>query len=436
MSDTPFLGMRGAADFLSNEEIANWRQGILRQFPNGTAPLTALTGLMSSEKVTNVTFNWNTKDLPASRATITGTYTNQLLSSAYSASGVTGDKLYVKMSEADSKYFRAGHVVLFRDASDPDVDCRARVDTVIKNGASSYVSVTLLEDDDNASATSHDISDADVLYIIGNVNVDGGLRPDSLIYLPTSFANYCQTWRNSLDISRRAMATKLYTGDAYQEAKLDTLNDHGMDIEKSLLFGIKTLVVGSNGKEETTTDGLIAAIRANASANCSNYATDTDYSGKNWTDEGGGMDWLDEMLELIFRNGDINTRLAFCGSGALLGLHKLARQYGVYQISEKTTRFGFSVIEWVTPFGTLNLKTHPLFSFESTNRYSMLIFVPEDLKWKFITDTNFMSDESYGKGGGTGKDGKEEEWLTDGGLEYHFPSRCAYLNGVGQDSTV
>jgi hypothetical protein len=435
MADTPFVGMRGAADFLSNEEIPNWRAGILRLMPNGTAPLTAITGLMSSEAVDNVTFHWNTKTLPTGRATITGTYRDQALAVAYGTPatyGLTGAKLYVKMAEADTKYFLPGNQVLFRDASDPTVDCNAKVDTVIKNGASSYVAVTLLEDDDNSSLGS--IVNADVLYRIGNINVDGGYRPDSLVYLPTSHYNYCQTWRNALDLSRRAMKTRLYTGDAYQEAKRDVLQDHAMDIEKSLIFGIKTKVTGSNGKEETTTDGLIAMIKADASANVSDYSLDTDFSGKKWVE--GGQDWLNEMIELMFRDGDVGSRLVFCGSGALLGIQKLVQELGVYSLSYNTTKFGIAVVEWLTPFGTINLKTHPLFSFEETNRYSMLFCVPENMKWRYITDTEFHTDNTFGQGGGTGKDGKEEEWLTDGGLEYHFPSMCGYLNGVGKDSAV
>jgi hypothetical protein len=51
MTITAFMGMRGTGDWATDERPKNWRQGILRLYPNGTAPLTAILSKMGQEKL-------------------------------------------------------------------------------------------------------------------------------------------------------------------------------------------------------------------------------------------------------------------------------------------------------------------------------------------------------------------------------------------------
>ncbi|MBT7187988.1 hypothetical protein HN911_11740, partial [Candidatus Bathyarchaeota archaeon] len=73
-------------------------------------------------------------------------------------------------------------------------------------------------------------------------------------------------------------------------------------------------------------------------------------------------------------------------------------------------------------------------SYEATNRNSMVIFEPKQVRYKYITDTMFKADKSDMEGGGTGVDGKQEEYLTEAGLEFHHGEKSGYLNGVGLDN--
>ena len=431
MADQYFVGLRGTGDLADNERPEHWRAGILRLFPNGDMPLTALTSLMKSAKVSDPHFHWWTKGLTTQRADITGIYTDASLSTAYTSGGTAGDTVYVKMSAAAVSMFRAGQQVLLRDADDYAVDCVGKVTTAVSNGSSSYVSVVLLEDDDNSS--SHDLSDADTILIIGNINPQGGTRPEAITQSPTEHDNYTQIFRDSLDLSRTLMETKLRTEDAYLEAKRDCLELHGIGTEIAVTWGIKHAGTGANGKPEYTTGGLLEFIKANGVVEDFSLDTDSDYAGKTWLQ--AGDQWMDEHLEEVFRYGS-DEKLAFCGSGALLGLNRLAKSVGSIQLAVREKAFGIQVVEWVTPFGVISLKRHPLFSYEVTNRHSMIIFEPADIVYNYITDTMFKPDTSDTKGGGTGKDGKEEEYLTEAGLEFHHPEKCAYLNGIGKDNTV
>jgi len=46
-----FLGMRGNGDWVDGQRPKNWRQQILKLYPNGQAPLTAMLSMMSSSRV-------------------------------------------------------------------------------------------------------------------------------------------------------------------------------------------------------------------------------------------------------------------------------------------------------------------------------------------------------------------------------------------------
>lgn len=427
-----FLGLRGTGDWATDQRPKNWREMILFLYPNGDAPLTALMSKLASEGVNDPEFNWWTKSLASQGGAITNIYTDVTLSSAYTSGGSAGDVVYVNVAEAVADEFRAGHQVLLRDSSHYDVDVNAKVTAVVKNGASSYIACKLLEADDNGAST--DLSDADRILIVGNVNPEGGAMPSAISYDPTKWYNYTQIWRTPLEITRTARKTKLRTGDAYQELKREALELHSIEIEKSLIWGIRTENTGANGKPERTTMGLIPAIRAGAPANVNDYTLNTTYSGDTWLTS--GEVWLDTMLEQIFRYGR-TEKLALCGSGAILGINRLIKNGGNFDFTPKTTSYGIRVMEWVTPFGTINMMRHPLFSYEETNRNSMVILEPQNLKWRFIDDTKFYkAGEKTVDSGQERIDGTKEEYLTEAGLEYHHPTAFGYLNGVGEDNDL
>lgn len=430
MADTYFVGLRGTADVVDNEREGAWRQGILRIFPNGMAPLTALTALMKKEKTSDPHFHWWTKTLTTQRAAVTGVYNDAALSSSYTSGGVSGSVVYAKIAAADTLMFRAGHQVLLRDASDPTMTVVGKVLSVTVNGASSALCVRLIEADDNSTAGN--LSNCDTVLIVGNINPQGGLRPVAISQSPTEHSNYTQIFRDPLQLTRTAMQTSFRTGDKYTEGKRDTLEQHSIGMEKGFLWGVATSGWGDNGQPETTTSGLITQVKAEGTVE--DYSLDTDFSGKKWIE--GGMDWLEAQIELMFRYGGGTERLCFCGSGALQGVQKLVRELGFYTISTGQEAFGIKVTRLETVHGTLVLKTHPLFSYEPVDRYSMLCFEPANVTYRFIQDTIFKPDNTQNQGGGDGFDGKAEEFLTEAGLELHHPETCAYLTGVGVDNAV
>lgn len=391
---------------------------------------------MGEERVDDPEFNWWTKLLPAQGGAVTDVYTDAAMTTALAAGGTAaGTLLYVKVAQALASEFRVGHQVLLRVSTNLNVDVNAKVTGRTLAGADSQIVVRLLEADDNGGATH--LGSCDTILIIGNINAEGAPIPDAIAYDPVKWNNFTQIFRTPLDITRTARKTRLRTEDAYKEAKRESLEIHSIELEKGFFWGIKTENVGSNGKPERTTMGLIQAIKTGAPSNVFNYTADTNFSGDPWSGAGGGgEEWLDNSLEVIFRYGS-GEKIAFAGSGAILGINKLAKSAGQINLTPMTTSYGLKVTQWITPFGTVNLMTHPLFSYEITTRNLMVVLEPSMLKYRYIDDTTFMSmDTTKVSPSHERLDGTKEEWLTECGLEYHHPLKFGLLQNVGLDNTL
>ena len=422
-----FLGMRGTGDWSDTDfRPKDFRETLLFLYPNGDMPLTAILSKMKSERTVDPEFKWFTKTLASQAGAITNIYTDSAMSSAYTTGGSEGDVLYVNVALATAKQIRAGHVVLLRDASHYDVDVRALVLAVDQNGASSKVTVRLLEDDDNGAST--DLSDADTLLIIGTAHAEGAPMPDAISYEWVKYYNYTQIFRTPVEMTRTQMQTKMRPVDAWKEAQREALELHGVEREKAAIWGLRTENTGDNGKPIRTTQGIIDFVSTNASDNVDDYTLNTDYAGDTWLTS--GEDWLDEQLAQIFKYGS-QERLGLCGQGALLGINRLVKNNGTFDFTPKTMSYGIKVVEWVTPFGTIYLKQHPLFTYETTNSQSIVVLDPKNIRERYIQQTKYYTDKSSGAGR---LDGKKEEYLTELGFEFHHPETFGYLNGVGGDN--
>ncbi|MEG0363526.1 MAG: hypothetical protein RR600_06925, partial [Aurantimicrobium sp.] len=138
-----FLGMRATNNFtVEGQREQSWREGILRLYPNGDAPLTAITNMMSSSKVSDPQYHWYSQELPEQAAAVTGIYTNNSLTAAVAAALNVGDTIFVKMSARDGRNFVKNHMVLFRNEFDVAYDVVGLVTApVVFAGDGTYVTV-------------------------------------------------------------------------------------------------------------------------------------------------------------------------------------------------------------------------------------------------------------------------------------------------------
>ncbi len=413
-----FLGMRGTGDWVTNQRPEAWNPRLLLYYPNGAAQLTAIMSMIGKTKYTDPHFHWFSKTLPDQRGAVTGVYTDSGLSSAYASGGVAGDTLYVKMAEADADKFNAAHVIMLTDADDKSMRARARVSAVTKAGASSYLTVKLLEADDNGS--TKDLSDTDTALIIGSAHPEGATSPDAIMYDVVEEDNYMQIFRTSIEHTGTALATELRTGDAKKEARRENLLIHGIEREKALLFGVPSQTTGSNGKPLRTSGGLDYFIQTNRF----NFLTD---GGGTWLSK--GEDWINAKVEQAFRYGS-EDKLMLCGSGLIAALNRLALANGHFALAAETKSYGIKVMSWVTAHGEIPLKPHPLFTTNPLLRNSGFLVEPKELQRvslkgrDTILRTNIQANDA---------DSEKDEWLTEEGYEIHFELAHSVFHNVGVD---
>lgn len=444
-----FFGMRGTADWATDERPKSWRAGILRYLPVGRMPITAITNLMSSKKVNDPEFNWWVEDFPTRSITLTAdtsVHDTAALNNAYASGGTVGTVLYVKTGTADNlSYFRVGQSVMFAHSTIGAMRCRGRVTARVENGTSSYIAVTLLEADTNGedydvapgdNGTDAYISDCDRLMVIGNMNPEGGESPDGHVFNPAKRYNYTQIFRTTYELTRTAKATTLRTEDSMAKDRKAALLRHSLDMEEAFLYGVPYEGVGTNGKKERMTGGIEYAIRTWAPTdNVSDYVNDVDYPQGDWldplTDAYNGAEWLNDKLQAIFQYGTSDTRLAICGAAALRALETLALRHSTFNIDSGTKEFGIDLRTWQTSFGTIKLMTHPLMSTSVVYSRSAFILEPSEMDYRFITDTKNDKDTQD-----AGIDGTREEFLTECGLEFGVLKGWGLLQGLGSDNTV
>jgi len=423
-----FLGMRATDDWGTDQRPKNFRQLMLLEFPNGDAPLTALNSLGQSESVDDPEFTYWSKTLAKQSGAVTaGEIWKEADRATQWGSGDTttdGDTdIYVQVAVAVANEFRAGHTVSIVETATPANTTFGKVLGVVKNGANSLINVKCLKTDSAAGF----LLVADVISIIGNMNPEGGAIPEAITYDPDKFTNFTQIFRTPLDITRTARKTRLRTGDAYAEVKREIMLYHGVEIEKATLFGEKSENAGSNGKPERSMQGIISFIKEKSpSANVDHFPTT--HTTKTWLTQ--GEDWLNTQFELVFRKG-AREKIAWVGSLGLLGIQRIVNQSTHFTISSETTSYGIDVHRWVTGFGTIQVKVHPLLTDMGHTARDMIIHEPRNMKYRFITDTIFKRDDSEKEAGSLGIDGTKEEFLTECSYEYHFPNTMSYLTGVG-----
>lgn len=425
----PFLGMRGTNDWPANQRPENWRQMMLYLYPNGDMPLTGLMSLLGSESVNDPHYHWFTKTLPEQRLDLTGLYTDNALSSAYSGNNLSaGDYVYAKGSLEQIEEFKPGHQVVVADQSDYRVGVNGKVTQRVENGANSFLAIRLLED----TVAANDLDSADAVKIVGSINPEGGTLQEAISYDPEEFSNYTQIMNTALSLTRTARLTRLRTYDQYQEAKRECLELHGIEMEKALIHGVKSIRTGDNGKPERTTDGILSFLNQYAASNIDDYVLNGNYNGDTWIQ--GGEEWINEKLEVIYRHGSPGNKVGVVGSGGLLGINRLAKAGADIQIEPGQTDYGTDIRNWITPFGTLPLVTHPLFSHDPQYRNSLLIVDSSNIKYRYISDTFFISDPDDKKNTHPYVDGTEEGYLTEWGLEMHFPQTMGMMHGLGKDN--
>jgi hypothetical protein len=207
-----------------------------------------------------------------------------------------------------------------------------------------------------------------------------------------------------------------------------------MDIELSLMYGVKGWEPGLNGEPERSTGGIRWFIKNYAADNEVDCARIADYSGMDWVDY--SKPCIDSLIRQSFQWGPSNDKLVLAGDGAMMGIQQMVDANSMYNITQGEAAYGIQVSQLRTIFGRWNIVRAPLLTLEGSDSNTLIVLEPKNLEFRYLQDTMFMPDVTYGKGGLASLDGKIEGYLTEWGLAMYFPETFMWINNVGVNSLV
>jgi hypothetical protein len=425
------LGMRSTSTFdVTGERPESWRQGVKYLYPKGA--LTLVMSNMKGRKTDDPHFHWFTERYRNKAADLqsSGVYTDLGFGTALTATDTAaGSILAARCTSEFASWIRAGHVILLRTTLDHSGDMPVRVVSVVPGSDSvAGFSFVTLKADYGASATATMVT-ANRGLIIGNAHGEGSNRPASKSYQSTEHGNYTQIFRNSMSITRTAMRTRLRTEEAYFKIKRQCGEDHTIEMEDAFLYGEKTLGEDENGQPLRTTMGIVPFIKTYAEDNFWDYRLDPAFSGLTW--DAGGEEFMFDAIEQSFLWGDGDEKLCLLGAGSSKAVQRMVKNNSMYNIYRNEQAYGIKVTKLETPHGVWNLRLSARMTHETSNTNSLIVLEPKNLEYVYVDDTSFEPDVYFGKGGGTGKDGKEEGFITEAGLELHHPETFMYITNLG-----
>lgn len=390
-------GLRDTSNFVTDQRPKNWRETIMLLYPNGKAPLTALTTVMKTKATDDPEFNWWTKSLPTQRMALSAS-----ISASATTIPVTSGALQLKKGH-QVRLENTGEVVLV--SADPSSDTAFAA--IRSFGTTAATAITY----DSSGANPN-------LHVIGSAYKEGSDAPTGINYDPTKVYNYTQIMRNTLEMTRTASKTRLRTGDAVKEAKRECLELHSIEMEKAFILGERKETT-LDGSPIRATGGIVSFIDSgNIVANAGTALT---------------MAALEGYLERMFRFGS-NEKMAFMGNIAMLAINQAVRKNSNYQIFASEKEFGMVVSRLTCPFGTLVMKTHPLFNqltggTNTTAYYGMsnwmLVVDQTELVYRPLDDTKYEPTLQN-----NGLDGMKSGYLTEAGLEIHHPTSHFLITGL------
>lgn len=381
-------GLRHSGNFATDERPKNWREGILMKYPNGKAPLFALSAAMKSRTVDDAEFNWWEKSMQTRRV-------------ALGANAGTGTGITLT---GGGNGLKVGDILWSRQSGEKMRVTSVTSDTaiVVSRSWGATVATEVLFAGNGVDPN---------LQVIGNVMEENSDAPAGVGFDPAKKYNYTQIFRHTLEMSRTASKTRLRTGDQVKEAKRETLELHSADIERALWFGerIETTI---NGNPARSTGGIVNFLPA---GKIKTAGATTDMN----TLEG----WFEEMFEF-----GSDEKMAFTGNRALRIINQIVRKNTQFNIYSNEKEFGMRVTRITTPYGEIVFKTHPLFNQMTGGTTGSADYYGPNSGFIALDMANLQyvkfdgGDTQYQpKLQGNGIDGMKSGYLTECGLELHHP---------------
>jgi len=370
---------------------------ILRLFPNGSAPLFALTSQAGKSKAKSSTHGYFSKTLTFVKTTSTGGDTNVATTlTVGSTAGMT-----------------AG-MVLF--------NTRTRENVLVSSVASATTVVVVRAFGRVAAAA---LNAADNLIQVGTAFAEGSTRPTPRQLATTYVPNYTQIFRNAwglTDTARASLAEAGYSNIA--ESRKDCSMFHSIDAESAILYGQPKMDT-SGSQPIHATQGVIDAIYQYAPGNINAAGATTNY---------------DQFVALVEEAWTYSTdaanpkmRAGFCDSTGMKVMHQIARHSGQIEIMQSETSFGMQFTKFKFYKGEINLIEHPLMNgIQTAATGSLLVMDLPALKLAYMDGRDTVAEEYnvQGQKVENGVDGAGGSLTSEFAVELINPYSCVMVTGL------
>lgn len=402
-------GLRGTGDWGTDERPKNFREGILRFNPNGTAPIFALSSKAGKRSVDDPEFSWWAEGNVIIRLQVNGAAASGDTLITVDTADPTSSTLGANLGTASN--LKPGDILLVEPTTDNATfnhelievdDVLSDTQFTARRGVGGTTAATIANDV--------------WLTVIGSAYAEGTGVPRAVSRNPIKFSNYIQIFKDSYELTGTADKTKTRTNNNYSEDKKRKMFKHSSDIEWSILFGRASETTGDNGKPKRFMGGLRSLI---PSSNVTVFGSAVTPSS-----------FLDAIAPVFdFDTGAGDTRMVFAGNQALIELSKIMAAEVVFNVNNTVKVYGLDFQEFVMPNGRVLLKSHPLMSRHGL--YKKSAFVLDFDAIKYVTMT--------GRPDGKAKDDVQTEdedvrrgfWQTDCSLEVAYGGlTMAYLGNI------
>lgn len=326
------LGIFNTSNFdEKNHEVQpSFARELMKRFPNGTAPLLAMTGYLKTTEISHWRHHYEYQDFWIPKVTLDTGVAAQGPGAQAQVTVVSSDNI---IPGAIMQNLRTNEQVRVQGVPTEKTMILQRAFGVIP---------------------SQPMVAGDVLVQIGTAYEESSLRPLSKSEYVKSDSNITQIFRDTWAISGTAETIMTRRGEKIgAKSKAEAAMRHAADMERSIIFGQEHMST-LNGQPIRTMDGLISKIHKRAPQNIHVAPAMLSY------------DRFQEMLNPVFNittdATSANDRLLITGNAGLSLINKMGRLSGNVQLMPGQNKFGFQFREFVTDLGSFKIVTHPLFN--------------------------------------------------------------------------
>lgn len=371
---------------------------ILRLFPNGSAPIFALSSQSGKSQAKSSTHGYFSKTLvfPAAKINAAAGYAGGILVFVVDSTAGLGPKM-VLQNPATQENMRI-----------VSVDSATQITVTRAFGRVAAAAIL-----DNAD-----------LIMVGTAFEEGSARPAGRGLTLVHVLNYTQIFRNAWAVTDTARASYVQAGFGnVQENKRDCMLLHSVEIESAIIWGQPVMDTTGTAPIHAT-QGIIDAVEQYAPGNTTTMGATTTYNQLVTAMEPGFL-YSTDM-------GDPKSRMLFGGATAIKVLHDIGRATGQVHIMQGETSFGMQYTSFKFYKGSIYMMEHPLFNgIVGMSGLAVVVDMPA-LKLAYMDGRDTRPEEygGTGKNNANGVDGDGGSLTTEFAVELINPYSCAVMYGL------